>query len=175
MPKYLIVVDMQKDFIDGALGSPEARAAVPCVVERIRSALKEGRTLLFTQDTHETDYLDTNEGRHLPVVHCVRGTDGWKLHEAVAPYAASTVEKHGFGAPRLVEILQKAATGDGANLDIELCGVCTDICVVSNALLLKAHLPEAALSVYANSCAGVTPERHSAALEVLKSCHVDVR
>lgn len=174
MHSYLIVIDMQKDFIDGPLGSPEAQAVVPKVLERIHSALTHGRTLLFTQDTHQTDYLDTSEGRHLPVPHCVEGTDGWRLHEAIAPYAHNAVKKPAFGAPALIDLLKKEAADGGVNLDIELCGVCTDICVVSNALLIRSHLPEAALRVRADCCAGVTPRRHEAALDVLRACQVEV-
>jgi len=174
MRKYLIVVDMQRDFIDGALGTREAMAVVPAVVERIRAALEQGRLLLFTQDTHQPDYMDTSEGRHLPVPHCVEGTEGWLLHEAVAPYAAATLKKPSFGSPALAELLRREAVNGGENLDIELCGVCTDICVVSNALLLRAHLPEATLSVHREACAGVTPARHEAALEVMAACQIEV-
>jgi len=174
LKKYLIVVDMQKDFIDGALGTREAAAVVPAVVGRIRAALETGRVPLFTQDTHQPSYLDTSEGRHLPVPHCVEGTDGWLLHEAVAPYAADTLKKPSFGSPALAELLGREAENGGENLDIELCGVCTDICVVSNALLLRAHLPEATLRVYRDACAGVTPSRHEAALEVMAACQVEV-
>ncbi|MDR0928741.1 MAG: cysteine hydrolase [Oscillospiraceae bacterium] len=174
MDKYLVVIDMQKDFIDGALGTKEAVAVVPRVVDRIVDALKEGRTLLFTQDTHEAAYLDTSEGRHLPVAHCIKGTDGWQLHEAIAPYAAKTIEKPSFGAPALAERLLTVAENGGANLDIALCGVCTDICVVTNALLLRAHLPEATLRIYADACAGVTPQRHEAALVVMAACQAEI-
>ena len=147
---------------------------VPRVAERIRGAMKEGRTLLFTQDTHAPDYLDTQEGRNLPVRHCIRNTPGWQLHEAVAPFAAETVEKSTFGSIALAEALERLAENGGANLDVELCGVCTDICVVSNALLIKAHLPEAFVHVDAACCAGVTPERHNAALEVMRACQIQV-
>lgn len=174
MRTFLVVVDMQKDFIDGALGSEEARAVVDKVAARIDDALKEGRTLLFTQDTHGADYLETSEGQHLPVRHCVEGTEGWLLHEKIAPFAAETIKKPSFGAPELVSILEKSAEHGGANLDIALCGLCTDICVVTNALLIRAHLPEATLRVFADSCAGVTQKKHDAALEVLKSCHVEI-
>ena len=174
MRKVLIVVDMQNDFITGSLGTPEARAVVPRVAERIRGAMKEGRTLLFTQDTHAPDYLDTQEGRNLPVRHCIRNTPGWQLHEAVAPFAAETVEKSTFGSIALAEALERLAENGGANLDVELCGVCTDICVVSNALLIKAHLPEAFVHVDAACCAGVTPERHNAALEVMRASQIQV-
>ncbi|MCL1963523.1 MAG: cysteine hydrolase [Firmicutes bacterium] len=174
MRKFLVVVDVQKDFIDGALGTAEAVSVVPRVVECIRAALEEDRALIFTQDTHQPDYMDTSEGRHLPVLHCVKDTEGWLLHEAVAPYAATTLQKPSFGAPALAELLGREAENGGANLDIALCGVCTDICVVTNALLLRAHLPEAALRVYKDACAGVTPARHEAALEVMRACQIEV-
>lgn len=174
MQAYLIVIDMQNDFIGGALGTKEAVTIVPNVVARIQSAVQEGRSLIFTQDTHGQGYMQTNEGRHLPIPHCVKGTQGFALDPSVAPYAGVVVEKPSFGAPALITLLQKDAGESGANLDIELCGLCTDICVVTNALLLRAHFPEATLRVRANACAGVTPARHEAALEVLRACHVSV-
>ncbi len=174
MQKYMIVVDMQKDFIDGALGTPEARAILPHAVRRIEDAIREGRTLYFTLDTHYVDYLESHEGRHLPVPHCVMGTDGWRLHEAIAPYAGTTVKKSGFGSVALNELLKDVAEHCGANIDVSLLGVCTDICVVSNALLLRSFFPEATLRVFSDSCAGVTPETHQAALTVLRACQVEV-
>lgn len=174
MHSFLLVVDMQKDFIDGALGSADAKAIVGCVVQRVEDALREGRTLLFTQDTHDADYMAKSEGRHLPVPHCLRGTEGWALHEALQPYATRTIEKPTFGSLSLIELLEGVSEDAGANLDIELCGVCTDICVVSNALLIRAHLPEAVLRVHANCCAGTSAKRHEAALDVMRSCHVEV-
>lgn len=174
MQSYLIVVDMQNDFIDGALGTPEARAVVPSVVRRIEAALSEGRKVIFTQDTHQNDYLRTSEGMHLPVPHCINGTEGWRLHPEIAPYAKQIKRKPTFGSIALVDEIHNSANEDGRNLDIALCGVCTDICVVSNALLLRAHFPEAALTVYADACAGVTPASHAAALTVLRACHVQV-
>lgn len=174
MHRYLLVVDMQKDFIDGALGSPAAQKIVENVEKRVREALAEGRTLLFTQDTHGADYMERSEGRHLPVAHCVYGTEGWLLHEKIAPYAGETVQKPSFGAPLLLPLFERVAGDGGANLDIAICGLCTDICVVTNALMLRAHFPEAGLSVFADSCAGSSEARHEAALEVLRACHVEV-
>lgn len=172
MHKYLIVIDMQNDFVDGALGTAEACAVVPVVVQRMNSAQDEGRTLLFTQDTHTANYMETSEGRNLPIPHCVEGTDGWQLAPAIAPYAHETIKKPTFGSVELVRLLTLAAKANGQNLDIALCGVCTDICVVSNALLLRAHFPEARISVYPEACAGTTPERHRAALDVMASCQI---
>lgn len=174
MRQYLIVVDMQNDFVGGSLGSPEAQAIVPAVVARIEEARREGRQVIFTQDTHEADYLDTSEGRHLPVPHCVEGTEGWQLHPAIAPYAEVVVRKPTFGSVALAGLLAEGAQAGGGNLDIAVCGVCTDICVVSNALLLRAHLPEAGIRVYPEACAGTTPARHGAALEVMRSCQIDM-
>ncbi len=174
MQSYLLVIDMQKDFINGSLGSREAQAIIPQVVHRIRASLAEGRQLLFTQDTHYEDYLTTSEGRHLPVPHCQENTEGWRLHEAIAPYAEDTLKKPGFGSTELVTILGKNAENKGANLDISMVGLCTDICVVCNALLLRCHFPEAVLRVYADCCAGITPDSHDAALKVLKACQIEI-
>ena len=173
MKHFLIIVDMQKDFVDGALGTPEAAAIVPRVAEKIRGFDGE---VLVTLDTHEENYLSTAEGRKLPVPHCIRGTAGWQLDTEVAralqgrDYTA--VEKPTFGSVTLPEMIEKAAGGD--DFSIEMAGLCTDICVVSNALLLKAHFPETPISVDAACCAGVTPESHRAALSTLRSCQIDV-
>lgn len=176
MKKYLIVIDMQNDFIDGALGSPEATAIVPRVQKRIEEALAEGRAVLFTQDTHHADYLETSEGRHLPVPHCVEGTPGFEIHEALAPYATKTIRKPTFGFTGLADSLRDSETEpDGKNLDIALCGLCTDICVVSNALILRAQFPEAVIRLYPESCAGTTPEKHNAAIAVMQSCQIDMQ
>ncbi len=171
MKKLLIVVDMQKDFIDGALGTAEAVAVVPGVREKMLSYPREA--VYATMDTHGEDYLDTQEGRMLPVKHCIRGTEGWALHPALAPLVdpEHIFEKPCFGSVRLAQAMAALPEVE----EIELVGLCTDICVVSNALLLKAYLPETKLSVDAACCAGVTPEKHLAALETLRSCQVEVR
>lgn len=173
--QFLIVVDMQKDFIDGSLGTPEAQAIVPAVVDRIRAAREAGLEVIATLDTHPEHYLDTAEGKKLPVRHCIRGTEGWRLDPRIAGAleGCETVEKPTFGSVRLPEFI-RAHAGDADRLSIELVGLCTDICVVSNALLLKAHFPEAAISVRRDCCAGVTPEKHEAALMTLASCQVDI-
>ena len=173
MSKYLIVVDMQNDFIDGSLGTAEAVAIVPAVVERIRSAIAGGWTVIATQDTHEENYLETQEGQNLPVRHCIRGTEGWQIADSVkaALGGAMVLEKPTFGSVRLAGMIYSASDSVES---IELVGLCTDICVVSNALLLKAHFPEAKLSVRASCCAGVTPEKHRAALETMASCQIDI-
>lgn len=181
--KLLIVIDMQNDFVTGALGSPEAQAIAERVAERICAAAREGEQVIFTQDTHGADYAATHEGRLLPVAHCLRGSEGWRLAPAIEAARAQcpgarTVEKATFGSVELAHSLAaeaaSAGLSGGRGVDIELCGLCTDICVVSNALLLRAALPEAELSVRAELCAGVTPAKHEAALEVMRSCQVQV-
>ncbi len=174
MKKFLVVVDMQKDFVDGALGTKEAVAVVPAVCAKIRAF--DG-TIFATLDTHFADYMDTAEGRKLPVPHCVKDTDGWKLNEDVAAALEekgyTAVEKRTFGSVDLPRLIAQAA--DGEPFSAELVGLCTDICVVSNALLLKAHFPEAPIAVDASCCAGVTPALHAAALETMRSCQIDVQ
>lgn len=184
--KIVVVVDMQNDFIDGALGSPEAQAIVPVMVERLKE-LDDGNTLLFfTKDTHFADYLETQEGKNLPVVHCIEGTPGWSINKQISSYVdydsdflgfssydicKSRVLKPAFGSIKLAEVIKEIV----AEVDeIILMGVCTDICVVSNALLLKAYCPETLITVDASCCAGVTPETHAAALTTMKSCQINV-
>lgn len=176
METFLIVVDMQNDFIDGSLGSPEAQAIVPRVQQRIEDALSEGRTVVFTQDTHESaaQYLASSEGKHLPVPHCVDGEHGWQIADRLAPYAGHALRKPIFSCMALLDLFRDIAGEKGENLDIALCGLCTDICVVSNALLLRGHFPEAKITVYADSSAGTSPERHQAALDVMRSCHIEI-
>ena len=170
MKKLLVVIDMQNDFIDGALGTAEAEAIVPAVKAKIESFPPE--TVIATMDTHGPDYLSTQEGRRLPVEHCIRGTEGWQISPALAEglSAARIYEKPCFGSLRLAEELQK----EPELQEIELVGLCTDICVVSNALLLKAAVPEVTIRVDAACCAGVTPERHRAALETMRACQIEV-
>lgn len=168
----LIVVDMQKDFVTGSLGTKEAERIVPAVLDKVRNF--PGR-VLFTQDTHVPEYLETQEGRRLPVPHCIRGTDGWRLidelEEWQRDHSAPVYEKDTFGSTALAQELAREARGIQS---IELIGLCTDICVVSNALMIKAFLPEIPISVDAACCAGVTPESHSAALRTMESCQIAV-
>ena len=173
MKRFLVVVDTQKDFVDGALGSGDAVAIVPSVVEKIKSFDGE---VFVTLDTHFDNYPETAEGKKLPVLHCIKGTDGWQLDKNVASALAdreyTAVEKPTFGSlelPRLIE-----AASDGDDFSIEIIGLCTDICVVSNALVLKANFPEMPISVEADCCAGVTPQAHEAALATMRSCQIDV-
>ena len=173
MKNILIVVDMQKDFVDGALGSKEAAAIVPAAVKKIQDFDGE---IFATFDTHFADYMETAEGKKLPVPHCIKDTDGWQLDKNIAAALAGkrwqAVEKHTFGSVLLPELVRLAARDD--DFRIELIGLCTDICVVSNALLLKANFPEAPVAVDAACCAGVTPAKHEAALETMRSCQIDI-
>ena len=171
MQDILIVVDMQNDFIDGALGTAEAVAIVPKVLEKIRGF--KG-TVLFTRDTHHTDYLSTQEGRNLPVVHCVEGTEGWQIREELrALCGTAPIDKPTFGSVRLGETLLELNAQDPI-ASVTLIGLCTDICVISNALLVKAFLPEVPITVDAACCAGVTPASHQNALEAMKLCQIRV-
>ena len=165
--KYLIVVDMQKDFIDGALGSPMAQAIVPKVVDK--AAHFDGK-VFFTRDTHGPNYLNTQEGRNLPVKHCVQGTPGWQICEELQPFAANVVDKLSFGSISLPRLLAQEGTPES----IELCGLCTDICVISNAVILKSAFPETPVTVDAACCAGVTQESHNTALNAMKAVQIRV-
>ena len=166
--KYLIVVDMQNDFIDGALGTPEAVAILPYVKEKIEAF--EGR-ILFTRDTHSTDYLTTQEGRNLPVEHCIKDTQGWQIHPSLeALRTTDAIDKPTFGSIALVHLLQAAKDVES----VELIGLCTDICVISNAMLIKAAFPEVPVIVDAKCCAGVTPDSHQNALDAMKMCQIKV-
>lgn len=161
--KTLIVIDMQNDFVDGALGTKEAVTIVENVRRKIEQYKARGDEIIFTRDTHGENYPETNEGRNLPVVHCVRGTHGWQLVEGLYVDGAKIIDKPSFGY-----------TGWGSfNFEsVELIGLCTDICVVSNALILKAEFPEIEISVDPSCCAGVTPETHEAALATMRCCQI---
>ncbi len=173
MENILIVVDMQNDFVDGALGTPEAVEILDRVAEKIKGY--DGY-IFVTLDTHFENYLETREGRALPVPHCIKETEGWRLHPRIAAAlqgkAHILVEKHTFGAIDLPTCIHRAV--GSAECAMELVGLCTDICVVSNALLLRASFPEAQISVDASCCAGVTPAAHKAALETMESCQIRV-
>lgn len=173
MDQALIVIDMQNDFVTGALGTPEARAILPAVTAAIADP---AYTLCYaTLDTHGPDYADTLEGKKLPVPHCIRGTAGWQLDPAVAQALAgrqaTLLEKPTFGSLELARTIQRQA---GTLASVTLCGVCTDICVASNALLLRAFCPDLPIRVLAKACAGVTPAAHAAALATMASCQIDV-
>lgn len=174
MNNYLIVVDMQNDFIDGSLGTKEAQAIVPAVVEKIE---KHEGSIIFTYDTHDSDYLETQEGKNLPVEHCIMGTDGWALPEMLERLRLDkgtlSFSKPTFGSKELAEHLYSMNKREKID-SIEFVGLCTDICVISNALLIKAYLPEAKVVVDSSCCAGVSPESHNTALEAMKACQIEI-
>ncbi len=168
--KYLIVVDMQVDFVNGALGTAEASAIVPAVEKRIRGF--DGK-VIFTRDTHQENYLSTQEGRNLPVPHCIENTDGWQIIPELKPLCTDVIDKPTFGSTELAAYLK--AEHEKQPIDsITLIGLCTDICVISNALLIKAALPEVEIIVDAACCAGVTPASHDNALAAMKMCQIKV-
>ena len=166
--KILVVVDMQNDFIDGALGTPEAASIVPYVKQVIESF--DGK-VFFTRDTHFADYMDTQEGKNLPVPHCIKDTDGWRIRKELdALRKTPAIDKITFGSKDLVEILKEEPSIES----ITFVGLCTDICVISNVMLTKAFFPEIPLIVDAKACAGVTPESHQNALAAMKMCQVRI-
>ena len=168
--KVLVVVDMQNDFIDGALGTQEARDIVGNVKEKIKGYLAAGSRIVYTQDTHKGDYLQTQEGQKLPVEHCLRGTRGWDIAPEIYVKGCPIIEKPAFGSLELAELV----AGLGEIQSVELIGIATDICVISNALILKAKLPEVPVIVDASCCAGITPQSHDNALEAMKMCQIEV-
>ena len=165
MKKTLIVVDMQNDFIDMALGTKEAVAIVPKVKAKIQQYDERGDEIIFTRDTHRENYLETSEGKKLPVPHCIHGTRGWEITDGLYVEGCKIIDKPNFGWPNWSE----------ENLeDVELVGLCTDICVVSNALIIKATFPDANVKVDSTCCAGVTPDSHRAALVTMQMCQIDI-
>lgn len=174
MKKLLVVVDIQNDFVDGALGTKEAVAIIPNVIKKIK---EWDGDVICTRDTHDSDYLETSEGKHLPVEHCIEGTVGHYINDDVFGAIADSIthnsvnilDKYTFGSTALPEVIRHAKYDY-----VELIGLCTDICVVSNALILKANFPETHIAVDASCCAGVTPESHNAALTTMKMCQIDV-
>lgn len=174
--KLLIVVDMQHDFIDGALGSPEAQAIVPAVKEKIAQYVKDNQLVVFTRDTHFDNYLQTWEGKNLPVPHCILGTPGWEIHKdlEVSEDFFQIVNKVSFGYDAWTTWFEMQGYNISDYESIELVGLCTDICVVSNAFLLKAFYPEVPISVDASCCAGVTAASHLNALEVMRGCQITI-
>ena len=165
MKKTLIVVDMQNDFIDMALGTPEAVAIVPKVKEKIQEYIRNSHEVIFTRDTHSEDYLQTSEGKKLPVEHCIKGTKGWQIADGLYVDGCKVIDKPNFGWSHWnIEQLE----------DVEIIGLCTDICVVSNALIIKATFPDANIKVDSNCCAGVTVDTHQAALKTMAMCQIEV-
>lgn len=173
--KLLIVVDMQEDFISGSLGSVQAQAIVPKVQDKIQEYAEFGHLIYFTRDTHGADYLQTQEGKYLPVEHCIVNTEGHKIPKNLLPTACDydVFDKPNFGSLQLADILVEKVTAADVE-EIELIGLCTDICVVSNALILKAKFPEIQITVDAECCAGVSEETHNAALLTMKTCQINI-
>lgn len=169
MKKLLIVVDMQKDFINGSLGTREAVAIVPNVKKKIEEYQAAGDEVIFTLDTHEKNYLDTQEGKKLPVVHCIRGTVGWELDDSLKEFQGRRFDMSNFGSSMIGEYVTEREYES-----IELVGLCTDICVITNAMLIKAFLPETPVLVDSSCCAGFTPESHENALNAMKMCQIEV-
>lgn len=168
--KALICVDMQNDFIDGALGTKEAEAIVPFVKEKLRKARQEDTEVIFTRDTHFEDYLTTQEGKKLPVEHCIKNTEGWEISRELEVLDSVIFDKITFGSVELPEYLKKIKDLE----EVELIGLCTDICVISNAMLIKAAFPEITVRVDSSCCAGVTPASHENALNAMKMCQIEV-
>lgn len=168
--KLLVVIDMQNDFIDGALGTEQAVSIVDRVADRIRAARAEGTEVWFTRDTHAENYLTTQEGRKLPVPHCIRGTAGWEISSRLDVSDSIIIDKPTFGS---VELASKIAGLAGLE-EVVLVGLCTDICVISNAMLIKAQLPELPVKVDSSCCAGVTPASHENALAAMKMCQIEI-
>jgi len=168
--KMLVVVDMQNDFIDGALGTPEALAIVENVRNKIELYKSNGGEIIFTRDTHNPDYLETQEGRNLPVEHCIKGSFGWQISDKLPSDGCKIIDKPTFGSTELAEYVSAAKPES-----VELIGLCTDICVISNAMLIKAFEPEIEVAVDSACCAGVTPQSHTNALEAMKMCQIEVK
>lgn len=168
--KYLVVVDMQKDFIDGALGTKEAQAIVPAVKKYIENFDGE---IIFTRDTHTEEYMTTQEGKNLPVPHCIEGTEGWQIAKELLTISEGKkiFDKPTFGSVALSEYLKEQGDAE----EVTLIGLCTDICVISNGMLIKAYLPEVRVSVVESCCAGVTRESHKNALDAMKMCQIEIK
>lgn len=180
MKNILVIVDMQNDFTSGVLGNPECEAAVANVVDVIKG--KEYDQIYLTRDTHNENYLETQEGKNLPVVHCVENTDGWQIRPEITEainhkYNSNVhfVDKHSFGSLYLANRLRDEYFDEQENVEITLIGVCTGICVISNAMLIKAALPEAKVKVIERACACVTPESHKNAIDAMKMCQINIK
>lgn len=171
MQDILIVVDMQNDFIDGALGTKEAVAIVPRVKEKIAAF---GGPVIFTRDTHPENYMETQEGKNLPVPHCIKGTEGWQIRpELDSLRKTEPVDKPGFGSVELGRMLLEMNEKEPI-ASVTLIGLCTDVCVISNALIIKTFLPEVPIKVDAACCAGISPRSHDNALSAMAMCQVEI-
>lgn len=180
MNKILVVIDMQNDFIDGVLGTSEAKAIVEPVINKIKEYQKQNYSIYFTKDTHDAQYKNTQEGKKLPVLHCIKGTQGFELepkinalYEEIKCHTAETIlfEKNTFGSEALGASIKKRYNEP---IEIELIGLCTDICVITNAFVLKTILPEAVIKVDSSCCAGTTPLAHQTALCAMKQCQIEI-
>ncbi len=167
--KLLVVVDMQNDFVRGALGTKEAEQIVSNVVQMVQNCRRNGHDVVFTRDTHQSNYLTTQEGANLPVEHCIEGSWGWQIVDELLGYVTNVIDKPTFGSVLLGNYVQKAGYDE-----VTLIGLCTDICVISNAMLIRAFCPETKVKVVSSCCAGVTPASHSNALEAMKMCQIEV-
>lgn len=177
MRKLLIVIDMQNDFIDGSLGNPEAQAIIPNVKKKINKYVGNGNPIIFTRDTHFSNYLNTSEGEKLPIKHCINNTHGWQIGIEITPGHYEIIDKCSFGYIGWKSYIDHYVAGTKEyekTWTIELIGLDTDVCVISNALIIKTLYPEVNITVDASCCAGSTPEKHKAALEVMKSCQINV-
>lgn len=176
MKDILVVVDMQKDFVSGALGTPEAVSIVPKVEETIKDFISRDAVIIFTRDTHSEHYIESQEGKKLPVPHCIKGSDGWDIIDELKPYTVgnTVIDKPSFGSCELGLMLQEMNNSEEIE-GITFVGLCTDICVISNALLVKAFLPEVPVSVVADACAGVSPESHQNALKSMACCQINIQ
>lgn len=172
--KVLVVVDMQEDFCRGSLANPQAEKIISEIEERIKQAREDKEIVIFTMDTHMEDYLETEEGKKLPIEHCIYQTDGWQIVKELRDEAALCIFKPTFAAFDLVDRISTISRSMNETPEIEICGVCTDICVVSNALLLKSAFYNGQVSVNEKLCAGTTKENHNAAIDVMKSCQIDI-
>ena len=168
--KVLAIIDMQKDFIDGVLGTKEAVSIVPRVAARLKKAREDGETVVFTRDTHHAEYLSTQEGRNLPVPHCIEETEGWQIDAALPVLDAPGVDKPGFGSPAQIDYLKGLPELES----VEFIGLCTDICVISNAMVLRAAFPETEIEILSDCCAGVTPQSHQTALDAMRACQFTI-
>lgn len=169
MKKILVVIDMQKDFVDGTLGTKEAQDIVPNVAAKIRKCQAEGAKIIFTRDTHYDNYLETQEGKKLPVKHCIIGTSGHEIVPELIEFTDKIFDKPTFGSLELMEYLKQENPDE-----VEFVGLCTDICVISNAIMAKANLFEKKIAVDESCCAGVTPQSHKNAIEAMKMCQIDI-
>lgn len=172
--KILVVVDMQNDFINGSLANEDAQKIVDKVAQKIEERRNQGYEIIFTRDTHGENYLSTMEGKNLPVKHCIMGTDGWEIIKELPVLDALIIDKPTFGYIGLGDAIRELAAEPKNLEEVELIGVCTDICVVSNALLLKAMLPETRICVDEKCCAGISKESHEAAITTMKMCQIDI-